>query len=439
MAVISFMKDPAQEQFTTGFPNINSFRADLHFEKDDITVLRELGKKVAEIAARDDNAVKAKMWTDHNDLKSDYPLVFIDPENGWNEVIPPSALQCKNTLARVWEMLLRKRIHQADVFKDDRVIDDWFDIPYAWDDTGWGVTISGDRSSDIGSYLVKPAIEDYERDFPKLHFPKIIIDWDRSDQMMNLAADVFHGILRVRRKEVWWWGFGLASEYIMIRGFENFLCDLRDEPEWVRRMLQFLQDGYMERLDFLESNHLLSPNNDNTYIGSGGLGYTTQLPPVDADGHVRLKNMWGMVDGQETIGIDPDMFAEFFMPHLKQSMERFGMCQYGCCEPFDPRWKYIKQLPRLRRVSVSAWAKWELVPELLGKNYVASVKPSPAPLAASVMDESAVRNDARRAVELTKGGVCEFLMKDNHTFGQSPQNGARWVEIMREEIRRVYG
>ena len=81
---------------------------------------------------------------------------------------------------------------------------------------------------------------------------------------------------------------------------------------------------------------------------------------------------------------------------------------------------------------------WSTVPEYLGKNYIASVKPIPTPLASYHMNEEVVRADCRRAVEQTKGGICEFIMKDNNTLGNNPHNAVRWVEIMREEIDRVY-
>jgi hypothetical protein len=54
------------------------------------------------------------------------------------------------------------------------------------------------------------------------------------------------------------------------------------------------------------------------------------------------------------------------------------------------------------------------------------------------LNEEVVRADCRKAVEQTKGGICEFIMKDNHTLGGNPRNAVRWVEIMREEIDRVY-
>ena len=63
----------------------------------------------------------------------------------------------------------------------------------------------------------------------------------------------------------------------------------------------------------------------------------------------------------------------------------------------------------------------------------------PTPLASCHMNEDVVRSDCRKAVEQTKGGICEFIMKDNNTLGKNPYNAIRWVEIMREEIARVYG
>ena len=55
--------------------------------------------------------------------------------------------------------------------------------------------------------------------------------------------------------------------------------------------MTFMTDGIMERFDYLEEQGLLSLNNDNTYLGTGGQGYTTALPASDFDGKVRTKDM----------------------------------------------------------------------------------------------------------------------------------------------------
>ena len=439
MALLEHKKDPATEQTAAGYPEVKAMGTSFIFSSKEIEILKQLGMQVAEIAARPIMAEKAKLWTAHNDLKTDEPLVFIDPENGWNECIKADTLECEDPLARVWEMALRKQIFWADKLKDDKVIEPYFDVPYSYSDTGWGMTLEKIGGEEGGSYIVKQAIEDYEENFEKLHHPELIIDWKESDRLMELAHQIFDGILEVRRKNIWWWTLGLCWDYVNIRGMEDFMCDFVLEPEWAERMLDLLCEGKLRMLDFLEVNGLLAQNTAGSYVGSGGFGFTNQIPVIGAEEKVMTGDMWGFCDSQETVSVNPDVYGEFILPRHQKILERFALNCYGCCEPYNPRWKYIKQLPNLRRVSVSPWADWRTVPELLGKDYIASVKPMPTPLASYNMDENVTRRDCRKAAEETNGGICEFIMKDNHTLGNNPNNAVRWVEIMREELAKVYG
>lgn len=439
MALLDHKKDPASEQTAAGYPEIKAMDTSFVFIDGEKETLKRLAYQVADIAGRKEMAEKARLWTAHNDLQTDQPVVFIDPENGWNECIPGKTLECRDPLARVWEMALRKQIFWADKMKDDKVIEPYFDVPYSYSDTGWGLRLSKIGGEDGGSYIVRQAIEDYEEDFQKLHHPEYIIDWEESETVMALAHELFDGILTVRRKNTWWWTLGLCWDYVNIRGMEDFMCDFVSEPEWAEQMLDLLCEGKLRMLDFLEENHLLAQNTEGTYVGSGGFGFTNDIPVVKQGALVTTHDMWGFCDSQETVAVNPDIYGEFILPRHKKILERFALNCYGCCEPFNPRWRYVKQLPNLRRVSVSPWADWSTVPELLGNDYIASVKPMPTPLASYHMNEEVVRRDCRRAVEETKGGICEFIMKDNHTLGNNPQNAIRWVEIMREEIDRVYG
>jgi hypothetical protein len=438
MALSAQAKDPATMQTASGYPELKSMNSAFLFSAKETEVLRKLGAKVAEIAQRPDMDKKKKLWTAHNDLKTDEPVVFIDPENGWNEIISAKTLVCEDPLARVWEMALLKLIYWADGMKDDKVIEPYFDVPYSYSDDGWGLALGKHGGENNGAYIIDQALKDYETDFPKIHYPRITIDEEESAKVMELAHKTFDGILTVRRKNTWWWTLGMCLDFISIRGLEDFMCDFIAEPENLHRMMKLLCDGKIETLDFLEKNKLLALNTGGTYVGSGGFGFTGQLPRENFDGHVTTMDMWGFVDSQETTSINPDQYGEFILPYHKRIAERFGLNCYGCCEPYDPRWKYVKKLPRLRRVSVCPWADWSTVPEYLGKNYIASVKPSPTPLAMKEMNEDVVRRDCRKAVKETKGGICEFIMKDNNTLGHNPRNATRWVEIMRKEIDRIY-
>ena len=210
MALLEHAKDPATEQTAAGYPEVKGMNSKLVFSAGEIEILRNLAENVAEVAARPDMARKAELWQRHNDLQTDEPLVFIDPENGWNEIIPADALICRDPLARVWEMFLRKQIHWADHFKDDKVIEACFDVPYSYSDNGWGLSLGKHNTAEAGSYIVEQALEDYERDFDKIHYPKLVIDWQETARLLELGHEVFDGILQVRQKGTWWWTLGLS-------------------------------------------------------------------------------------------------------------------------------------------------------------------------------------------------------------------------------------
>ena len=149
---------------------------------------------------------------------------------------------------------------------------------------------------------------------------------------------------------------------------------------------------------------------------------------------------WGFNESQETSEVSPEMFAEFVLPYQLRLAARFGLNGYGCCEGLDNRWQYVRQIPRLRRVSVSQWADMERMSELLGGDYVFSYKPSPTDVAVPSLDEAYIRGRLRHVLETAKanGNRVEMIMKDNHTVANRPQNIYRWVEIAREEIARLW-
>lgn len=431
----SIKKDVASEQTAAGFPSIKNIASSFVFSEKEISVLRNLASQVLEISERQIEKEKAKLWKEHNDLENDRPLVFADPENGWNEIIDVAKLECFDPLARVWEMFLRKQIFWALEMKDDKVIEQYFDVPYSFTDDGWGFPLIQEGGENGGAYAMKTSLIDYDDSFNKLRYPKITIDKEESDKLMDIAQNIFSGILNVRRKHTWWWSFGMTVDYIKIRGLENFMLDMFDNPEGVHKMMKFLSDGMLDRLDFLEKNDLLSLNTEGTYVGSGGFGYTKSLPVYNYNiAHISTKDMWGFSESQETVGVSPDMFAEFILPYQVKILERFGLNCYGCCEPIDVRWQYIKTIPNLRRVSCSAWANVQKMSEDLGKNYILSVKPNPAHLALPVMDENIVRGEIKNILRNRSHAIIEIIMKDNNTLGANPRNITRWVEIAREEI-----
>lgn len=435
------MPDPLiSDQTVAGLVAQPSDVYDLTITPPERAVLRALAGAVGELAALPIEAEKARLWTRHNDLHPERPMVFIDPENGWNEIITQDQLQCRAPLLRAWEMALRKEIHWATVLRDDRVIEPFFNVPYVYRDTGWGLTETQIRTGMAGgAYTWDYPLKDYDRDWAGLHYPEIIIDWEQTHALFTFADDLLGDLLTVRQRNAWWWSLGMTWTFIKLRGLENLMLDMYDHPDGVHRLMGFLCEGNLRSMRFLESQGLLSLNNAGSYVGSGGFGWTTQLPQPDYAGHVRTVDMWGFTESQETVGVSPRLFAEFIYPYQRTIAAHFGLNCYGCCEPVDGRWHVIRDLPRLRRLSVSPWASVPRMAATLGRDCILSRKPSPTPLSMPVMDEDSVRADVRQDLHDGRDAVLEMIMKDNHTLGGNPRNAERWVAIVREEIDRLWG
>ncbi|MHB0856059.1 MAG: uroporphyrinogen decarboxylase/cobalamine-independent methonine synthase family protein [Anaerolineae bacterium] len=400
------------------------------------SILRSLAGRVAELAARPGEQAKHDLWYLHNSLQPTRPLVFCDPENGWNEIIAPKDLACTSELGRRWELMLRKEVFWGEEMRDDRVIVPFFSVQHIYRETDWGMHETKISGGDGGAYTWIAPLNDY-RDIDKLHAPEIELDMAATERALGLAQDLLGDLLGVRLKTSWWWSLGMTWTLINLRGLGQMMLDMLDHPNELHRVMGILRDGNLARLDFLESRGLLSLNNDGTYVGSGGFGWSRELPREDFDGRVRTHDMWGFGESQETVGVSPEMFAEFILPYQLPILERFGLNCYGCCEPLDRRWHLVQQIPRLRRVSVSAWCNVADMAEKLGDRYVFSYKPAPSQLATPHWDEDATRAHVREVMRLTRDCRLEVIMKDNHTLAGDPRRAVRWVQIVREEAESL--
>jgi len=421
----------AAGKILTGF-----VREDMTISPPDRDVLQRLAHRVAEIAASPRMQEVRRLWTAHNRLQRTRPLVFCDPENGWNEILTEAQMECRGKLARRWEMDLRKEIFWGLEMGDDKPVEPSFDVPYTVSADDWGLKPEYHKTATAGSYVWDAPIKDYATDLRKLHAPEFAIDWETTHGCLALAHGVFDGILAVRLKGTWWWSLGLTWPAVTLRGLQNLMCDLIENPDGLKELLSILCRGHLAKLDYLEANGLLSLNNDGTYVGSGGFGFTDELPQPDFAGRVRTRDMWGFTESQETVHVSPAMYEQFVFPHEKPIMDRFGLTCYGCCEPLHGRWHVVSRHHKLRRVSCSPWVDVEKMAGYLGDKYIFSLKPNPAALAVPEIDEESIRRGLREMLAKTRGCVVELIMKDNHTLGGRPENAVRWCRMAQEEAER---
>jgi len=403
----------------------------------EVTLLRTLASRIRELAERPEEEEKRRLWTRHNRLEETPPLVFCDPENGWNEIIRQEDLSCTSGGARKLEWLLRREIFWGEQMCDDRPMEVSFHVPHIQVLEGdyWGFELKKEGGEDGGAYHWDSPLDSYDR-LPQVTPPEIRIDREKTDRLTDICRSLFDGILEVENKTLWWWSVGLTDELAFLRGMTTLMLDTYDYPDQLHQLMRKLMDGYLARIDFLEEQGLLTTNNRGTYIASGGYGYSDELPDW-GEKAVTPGEMWGFAESQVTGDISPDMFEEFIFPYQKEILGLFGLNSYGCCEPLEKRFETLTQIPNLRRLSVSAWADKHLMAEQLGTDYIYSRKPNPAVLASPVVDTGELRKIIREDMTAGRGCRMEYIMKDNHTIGNNPQNVIDWVRIAKEEAAGI--
>jgi len=400
----------------------------------DRQTLRELGRRVADIAAEPVQAQKAARWRRHNDLRPERPMVLVFPEGAWREMLPREEMTCEPGLAQDYEYDLRVRLYYREHLRDDNVIEAAVYNPVIWRHTGWGLESETTRTGDpLGAHRFEPVIHS-KADIDRLQIPQVTVDWTATRERHALLTEVFDGILPVVTQGQATYGLAPLDHYSQLRGLDQTFLDLADNPAMVHRAVGRLVDGHLAIIRALEKEGALSLANGRHYTGSGGTAYTDQLPAPGFDGtHVRPIDLWGHATAQIFSEVSPAMHDEFALQYEKRVLELFGLNCYGCCEPLHHKLDIVKTIPRLRRVSIAPWADVDRSAEALGNRYIFSWKPNPAVVAGEGWDPDAVRRGLRDFLARTRGCVVEMILKDTHTCRHQPRRMWDWVRIATEE------
>jgi hypothetical protein len=409
----------------------------------DREVLRRLGGELAEIAARPEQLEKAEQWRKLNDMQSERPLVWIN-EIPWHEmdVDGELTLQTEHPWARDQERDLRRTLYQWKHMRGDMVVNDFYAVPLAIHSTDFGIIeavdlAKTDESNDVVSRHFTVQIEDFD-DLEKIKMPVLTHNEAATEFRYQAACEVFGDLLPVSKQgqtHIW---FTPWDYLIRWTGVENAMLMLYEEPELVHAAVDRMVDAWMIELDQFVEQNLLALDCNNTRIGSGGYGYTNDLPGDDFDPEtVKPHNMWGCSNAQIFSEVSPDFHWEFAVKHDLRWLERWGLNYYGCCEPLDGKAEVLARIPNLRKVSVSPWCRTERAIENLGGKYVLSRKPNPAILAEDHWHPERARKEIRDFLDATEGRChVELIMKDISTVRYKPQRLWEWSQIAMEEAER---
>lgn len=413
----------------------------INLPQKDQEILKRLAEEQAKIAALPVQKEKAELWRRLNQLEPVRPLVWIN-EVPWHEmnVNDELTLQTTDPWAQSIEQRLRRTLYQWKHLPADMIVDDYIACPLVVYSTGFGIVedvdiVRTDEASDIVSRRFHRQIVE-PKDIEKIKMPVVTFDSEATEENYQTMVALFGDILPVKKvgkKSIW---FAPWDELIRWWGVEDAFVDMALRPEMVNAAISRLVDAHLCELDQWVELNLLTLNNDNTRIGSGGYGYTDELPGPDYDPqHVLPQNMWGCATAQIFSTVSPEMHWEFALRHEMRWLERWGLTYYGCCEPLDLKLGILKRVPNLRKISMSPWVDVERCAKEIGTRYVFSRKPSPAVLAEDTWRPGLARQQLQDALEKARGCRVEVIMKDISTVRYHPERLWEWEKMAMELVR----
>ena len=123
------------------------------------------------------------------------------------------------------------------------------------------------------------------------------------------------------------------------------------------------------------------------------------------------------------------MHDEFALHYEKQLLAPFGLSCYGCCEPLDRKMDIVRQIPNLRRVSMSPWVDLERASAAVGCDYVYTHKPNPSIVSMEGWHPELAEAEMREAFEKTRENVVEVNLQDLHTLRGEPERLTEWTRM----------
>lgn len=412
---------------------------------EDRKILRETAKKQMDFACQERNKILKEKWYLHNALRGETPMVVLESWGFNDEVITPR-LKCTGEFARKTEFELYQNFVNQELFDDDRVTPDRFEMGYHTEFKLYDLDMhkefaTGREEEDTSGVSMRflPVIEDLEDDFHKIKPSIFSVDIEGTEQEFQLLTDTFGDILPVKMKMDCL--YSVPTQLIIhLMGMENMMLNLAQYPDLFKKIMDQAADDTLAYYDMLEENHLILPTTEYESVGQGTFAFNHELPDTPTvDGrYLTRRDVWGYMDSQETLSISPKMFEEIIFPCYEKIGSQFGLLSYGCCEPVDRVWdNCISKFKNLRKVSISPWCNEEFMGERLrGSSIIYHRKPAATFLGVSGrdLDEEAFRKYIRRSLTAARGCKMEITQRDIYTIDNNVQKARRYIQIIREEI-----
>ena len=407
----------------------------------DREILRELAKKQYEMSQLPIMKEKIRDWEAMHAFRQNRPMILLEMGTFVQEMIPPR-MKCEGQQAREIEWHLYDHMLPHEVYADDFVVPDYYAVN--WDvffdlfDFREQREFAEDSEHRSLGHRFTHVITDLEDDFPNLPKSRWGVDREKTLRKIDLLSDLFGDVLPVKHTMDALYSVP-TQKTVHMMGMETMFFSMMDYPEVFTEFMTRIADDTCAYFDWLEQEKLLLPTVRGERLGQGTYCFTDELPADAATlgRDMKVSDVWGFMDSQETVGVSAEMFGEFIFPCYKRIAERFGRLSYGCCEPTDPIWEeYLSGFSHLRKVSISPWCNQQYMGEQLrGRKTIFHRKPSPNYLGVDpVLDEAALRAHIKETIGFARGCTLEFTQRDVYTIHNNPEKARRYVEILRECI-----
>jgi hypothetical protein len=399
----------------------------------DVQIIRDLAKRYRDVANKEIQDERRDLWRKHNSLERTRPLIYVRWLAAWHEA-PESKLECEEQFYRVHESFLRQMIFQ-DTIGDDYIIEPWItqQASRVTPPNGlWGVRIKHTpRTQPGGSWKFNSPIKEPE-DLSKLLKPHHVINEEATARNVARLQDAVGDILDVgvdRAPAYRMWHGDISTDLAHLRGLEQVMWDMVDNPEWLHKLVGFMSDGVLTTHNEAEAAgdwHLCDHQNQ-------AMSYALDLPDPSGDGDsVKRDQLWGYFAAQEMAQVSPQMHDEFILRYQMPMIEEFGLIAYGCCEDLTSKIDMLRKVPNLRRIAVAPSADVRRCAEQIQQDYVLSYRPNPSEMICCGFDPDHIRKVVKNAMEASKGCHVDITLKDVQTVQHHPENLREWVKIVRD-------
>lgn len=394
-------------------------------------VIRDLGRRYAEIAALPRQQETIDGWRRLNGLQSTRPMVRIE-QLPWDE-LPwgRDEMVHQEGLLRSIEGRLRRTIYVWENFKADMVVLPELALPKTVRNARLGPTMQVERVGLSQRYAEQLATIEEVR---ALETPIIETDPELDQRRLEEAGDILDGILPVSLVGIGRHS-GLWDMITTIISPERLLYDLIDRPEYVAELIAKFVEMENGVLDQFEAHGLLEAAPAEIHCTGG---FCDELPSAGYDGKkATARDTWTFSMAQMFSEVSPAMQDEFDITPLKSLLERYGLVYYGCCEPLHNKIDIVRKIRNVRKISVSPWADKEISAERIHGDYVFSAKPNPSYVAMGWFHEDIVRKDLAETVEICRrhNTPCELILKDVSTVCNDPSRLTAWERIAMEVVQ----